>query len=182
MRYRVFGFLALLFVVSTGYIFAFATPSIFYMGNVLLHLVLGAALALAAGVIAWRRPTLSRLTKSGTAIFILCGMAGLYLAAAGATRPHAPVLWLHIVLGAIALTIAMCAFPSWRALQLAAALALMLQGFRWTASSAQIANPRVVPISMEEEGAGPRSPFWPSSSNTNVNRINPSNFFMDSKL
>ncbi|MBI5085725.1 MAG: tetratricopeptide repeat protein, partial [Acidobacteria bacterium] len=35
---------------------------------------------------------------------------------------------------------------------------------------------------MQQEGAGPRSPFWPSSANTNVNGIIPSNFFMDSKL
>jgi tetratricopeptide (TPR) repeat protein len=35
---------------------------------------------------------------------------------------------------------------------------------------------------MAEEGAGPKSPFWPSSSNTNTGQIIPANFFMDSKL
>ncbi len=182
MTHRVLGFLALLFVVGTGYIFAFATPSIFYMGNVLLHLVLGAVLAVAVGLIAWRHPALNRLSNTGAVVFILCAIAGLYLAVAGATRPHAPVLWLHISLGAGALVIAMCAFPAWRGLQLAVAVALMLQAFRWTGTPAKITNPRVVPVSMEEEGAGPTSPFWPSSSNTNVNGIIPSNFFMDSKL
>jgi tetratricopeptide (TPR) repeat protein len=46
----------------------------------------------------------------------------------------------------------------------------------------RIRNPIFVPTSMEEEGAGPASPFWPSSSNTNVNKTIPSDFFMDSKL
>ena len=35
---------------------------------------------------------------------------------------------------------------------------------------------------MAEEGAGPKSPFWPSSANTNTGGIIPSDFFMDSAL
>ena len=35
---------------------------------------------------------------------------------------------------------------------------------------------------MNEEGAGPKSPFWPSSANTNTGGLIPSDFFMDSKL
>ena len=34
---------------------------------------------------------------------------------------------------------------------------------------------------MDEEGAGPQSPFFPSSAKTNVDGIIPSNFFMDSE-
>ncbi len=46
----------------------------------------------------------------------------------------------------------------------------------------RIVNPILVPTSMAEEGAGPKSPFWPSSANTNTSSTIPSNFFMDSKL
>ena len=46
----------------------------------------------------------------------------------------------------------------------------------------RIRNPKVIPVSMEEEGGGPKSPFWPSSSATNVGGTIPSNFFMDSEL
>jgi Tfp pilus assembly protein PilF len=46
----------------------------------------------------------------------------------------------------------------------------------------RIRNPKLVPVSMEEEGGGPKSPFWPSSSATNVGGTIPSNFFMDSEL
>ena len=45
----------------------------------------------------------------------------------------------------------------------------------------RIVNPRVTPVSMEEEGGGPTSPFFPSSAKTNVGGIIPSNFFMDSE-
>ena len=39
----------------------------------------------------------------------------------------------------------------------------------------------IVPTSMDEEGGGPQSPFFPSSAKTNVGGIIPSNFFMDSE-
>src|SRR5262249_39228305 len=48
-------------------------------------------------------------------------------------------------------------------------------------ADARIRNPLNVPTSMDGEGAGPKSPFFPSSANTNVNGIIPSNFFMDSE-
>jgi tetratricopeptide (TPR) repeat protein len=50
---------------------------------------------------------------------------------------------------------------------------------RWRAEH-RIVNPTEVPLRMEEEGAGPSSPFFPSSANTNVNGIIPANFFMTS--
>ena len=45
----------------------------------------------------------------------------------------------------------------------------------------RIVNPPAPPISMDGEGGGPQSPFFPSSANTNVNGIIPANFFMTSK-
>src|SRR5260370_705624 len=48
-------------------------------------------------------------------------------------------------------------------------------------SSAHIRNPLTVPASMEGEGGGPKSPFFPSSARTNVGGIIPANFFMDSE-
>jgi tetratricopeptide (TPR) repeat protein len=48
-------------------------------------------------------------------------------------------------------------------------------------SSSRIRNALTVPTSMEGEGGGPKSPFFPSSARTNVGGIIPSNFFMDSE-
>src|SRR5205085_9419043 len=42
-------------------------------------------------------------------------------------------------------------------------------------------NPTTVALSMEGEGAGLKSPFFPSSAETNVGGIIPSNFFMTSQ-
>jgi Flp pilus assembly protein TadD len=44
-----------------------------------------------------------------------------------------------------------------------------------------IVNSRVVPLSMNQEGAGPASEFFPSGANTSDGRIVPSSFFMESK-
>ena len=44
----------------------------------------------------------------------------------------------------------------------------------------RIVNPTEVPAEMDEEGAGPDSPFFPSSANTNVDGIIPANFFLTS--
>ena len=48
--------------------------------------------------------------------------------------------------------------------------------------SDRIRNTLRVPASMQEEGGGPQSPFFPSSAKTNVGGIIPSNFFMDSEV
>jgi hypothetical protein len=45
----------------------------------------------------------------------------------------------------------------------------------------RIVNPLTAPVTMDGEGGGPKSPFFPSSAKTNVGGIIPSNFFMDSK-
>ena len=46
---------------------------------------------------------------------------------------------------------------------------------------AAVRNPGYTPVSMEEEGGGPQSPFWPSSAKTNVGGLIPSDFFLDSE-
>ncbi|MGH9765011.1 MAG: multiheme c-type cytochrome, partial [Blastocatellia bacterium] len=45
----------------------------------------------------------------------------------------------------------------------------------------RITNPVNVPSSMNDEGGGPNSPFFPSSAETNIGGIIPSTFFMTSK-
>jgi hypothetical protein len=45
----------------------------------------------------------------------------------------------------------------------------------------RIRNPLTAPTTMESEGGGPKSPFFPSSAQTNVAGIIPSNFLMDSE-
>ena len=171
MRDRLLVAVAVFFVVSTGYIAAFATPSVFYMGNVVLHLVVGVGLAIAVAGMFRRMPLLAAAVGSSA-------IAGVVLAFAGNTAPNRWLLGLHIALGVVALAFALRL--NW--MRWAIAAALLLQVFRFTDKPRRIVNPVLVPTAMTEEGAGPQSPFWPSSANTNTGGTIPSNFFMDSKL
>lgn len=51
----------------------------------------------------------------------------------------------------------------------------------WPRGEARIVNPAVAPVSMEEEGAGPAGPFWPSAVKTSTGGLIPSSYFLDSK-
>ncbi|HYP09773.1 MAG TPA: tetratricopeptide repeat protein, partial [Bryobacteraceae bacterium] len=102
-------------------------------------------------------------------------------------------LWAHMVVGLIFVALAVrWTWLQWpRHRRVVAACAVLLVAlpagayvYRRTFPnpSDRIRNPKIVPVSMEEEGGGPKSPFWPSSSATNVGGTIPSDFFMDSEL
>ncbi|HET7510478.1 MAG TPA: multiheme c-type cytochrome, partial [Solirubrobacterales bacterium] len=184
--------LFLVLLVNTAYLAAFASATVFYMGNALLHLVLGLALAVAGAVLLRRRPDLRNGLTAAIALFAIALAAGLWLAIAGNLLQYRWVLWTHVasaVLGALA--VALWAWgrssPRWRQ-ALGAALALLVLlpagAALWRRARPnpddRIRNPLLVPASMNDEGGGPRSPFFPSSAKTNVGGIIPSNFFMDS--
>ena len=191
---------ALLFVVlllNTAYITAFASPTIFYMGNVLVHLLLGLVLAVMLAVLLVRRPEMRTGLVPAAIFFLLALLAGLWLAVDGNVLRNRPVYWAHVV--AAGLGVAAVGAWIWRRgaqgggwgrfrQAFAAAVALLVLVPAVTAIYHQarpnpenhIYNPMVVPTSMNEEGGGPKSPFFPSSASTNVGGIIPSNFFMDS--
>ncbi|MGA2154127.1 MAG: hypothetical protein ABSH37_06905, partial [Bryobacteraceae bacterium] len=170
-----------LLIVNSGYLIAFPRASVFYMANVVLHLVLGLALMAVAAVFVKRHP-------GPAGAFLLAGLPALYLVFYGNTRDHRFVLWLHIALSLVALPLLTGALTRGRRLvsgAFATALLLVLVSFAWTRifpdPNAHIVNPSSPPLSMNEEGAGASSPFAPASAQTNTGRIIPSNFFMDSK-
>ncbi|HKI02292.1 MAG TPA: tetratricopeptide repeat protein [Thermoanaerobaculia bacterium] len=188
---------AVLFVVllvNTAYIAAYASPTVFYMGNVLLHLVLGVVLAVAFALLLARRPDLRSGLLPAAVLFLLALLAGVWLAWAGNVLQNRGVFWAHVVTAALGVA-ALGAWlwrrgagnPGFRKAFAAAAVLLVV----WPAAAAlyrkanpkpqdRIRNPLIVPTAMQEEGGGPKSPFFPSSAKTNVGGIIPSNFFMDS--
>ncbi len=182
-KWLAIGFLLLL--VNTAYIAAFAEPTVFYMANVLLHLALGIAVfALFL--------TVARSFGFAALALSVAAALGISLAITGATRQFHSLLVAHVAAAAVGLAALIPYAVRWRpALRnaYAAALALLvllplgarIYNAKFPDASLRIHNPAVVPVSMKEEGGGPKSPFWPSSSRTNVGGTIPSNFFMDSK-
>ena len=183
---RYAGVLLVLLLINTAYIAACASPTIFYMSNVLLHLALGVALSV---LLLW---FLRGIPIAG-GLFLAAALAGIFLAVRGNTTPHRWVLEAHILVAALAL-LALLPYVLKHTSRgfrnaYAACLALLVLFPSATAlyrkvhpnASDRIRNPVVVPVSMNEEGGGPHSPFFPSSAKTNVGGIIPSNFFMDSE-
>src|SRR5882724_5466921 len=166
---------AVLFVVlliNTAYIAAFNSPTIFYMGNVLLHLVLGVVLTVALLF-------LLRQFPAAAGFFLAAAALGVYLAARGNTNDHRWAFIAHIVAAAIGLAaltpFAMRQTPAFRkAFQFSLALLIVLP-------LSTTLYRKTVPTSMDGEGGGPKSPFFPSSARTNIGGIIPANFFMDSE-
>ena len=183
-RLRAIAFCLLL--VNSGYIAALPRATVFYMANVVLHLALGLGFMALAAAMAKRYPR-----ECGA--FLMAGLPALYLAIRGNTLEHRWALWLHILLAATAvLLIGLRLFQTpaervWRAGFAAGAAVLVLLPAGAALYRAgrpdpndSVVNPATAPLSMDEEGAGARSPFAPSSAQTNTGKIIPSNFFMDS--
>lgn len=190
-------FLALL--LNSGYIWAFASPTVFDIGNMVAHLVLGFILALAFAWQWMKQMELRRATKLSALFFAVAFGCGIYLAAVGNLSTQKRVLTAHVVAGLLG-TIALWPFlmraarnygGGWlryrNAVVACAAFAMILPvvvttyNRRFPNPHDRIRNPQTAPMSMHQEGEGPKSPFFPSSSRTNVSGIIPSNFFMDSE-
>jgi tetratricopeptide (TPR) repeat protein len=110
-------------LLNTAYLAAFPSPTLFYMGNAVLHLVLGLALTVAV-VVLWRRgaraggtagvggtgnaadaPAGLPAAAAGSAalwLLLVAAAAGVGLAIAGNTTPNRWLLWTHIVASALA--------------------------------------------------------------------------------
>jgi Flp pilus assembly protein TadD len=157
-------------LLNAGYVAALPSATIFYVANVLLHVVLGVA-GTALLCWQWRR-------SPQTVLLLASAVLGGFLLLQGATLPHRWALWNHVALALAGL--AMLLPARWRAAL--AVLAIAAGALRFGRLGERIRNPQIVPVSMAEEGAGPKSPFWPSSAKTNTGGLIPSDFFMDSAL
>jgi tetratricopeptide (TPR) repeat protein len=194
-------FAIVLFALNTAYLAAFASPTPFYFANVVLHMALGLVLAVGLGrrlATAWRTtPLLLRLAWVLAAAGALTGAAIMIVGAAGPFRRLLPV---HIALslaggvplfGYFAAARLRAAVGTERAVfgAVCAALCVAILGSVVAAARSddarraeyRIVNPLTAPLTMEGEGAGPSSPFFPSSADTNVRGIIPATFFMTSE-
>jgi tetratricopeptide (TPR) repeat protein len=190
------GALALL-LLNSAYLAAFASPTIFYFANVVLHIALGLVLGGFFAVRLLRNwPGLSRFVRGSAIVLgagLVLGTAIVFFGAAGRYRWLLPAHIGLTLLGGGALAVVWAAGVLRRSsrearIGVSAAAAFIClsagvaQPFRsgTHAGRFRIVNPAVVPASMLEEGRGPTSPFFPSSADTNVRGIIPANFFMTS--
>ncbi len=166
-------------LVNSALLWAFPTATAFNVANLLLHVLLGAAVGILALI--WAR------VEGRWLWTLVAAVSGVALAVIGNTHDHKLVLWVHVVLALVGVT---AIFARRENLQLArisvAAAAVVLAAgaaYRyWIPHPGdKIFNPPTVPVSMDEEGAGPKSPFFPSGANTSNGKLVPSSFFMESQ-
>ena len=193
-------------LLNTAYLAAFASPTVFYFANVVLHMVLGVAVAAFFAVEVVRRrfqPPRAHRTAVRALIVLSAivlaagtgfGILIMFVGAAGRWRWLLPVhIGLMLAGGAPLLALAAATrlrsgSPRERrlvALGCAATIILAIAAPLVGASTAWrksylVRNPTIVPASMNEEGRGPKSPFFPSSADTNVKGIIPADFFTTS--
>lgn len=191
------GFLLLL--LNSSYLAAFDTPTVTYIANLMLHLGLGVGLCilfLYFLVRNWREVSLAARVNAIPLLISAIGGGYMLVKAAAYTKPNPLASKIHVVAGVIgALMMAMVllarrsenkgqsrrfahALSLVIAFSVVFAVAAGLYERHSRASRDFIKNPSSPPLSMDGEGAGPTSPFFPSASNTNVNGIIPATFFM----
>src|SRR5271165_5544399 len=160
-----FAFVALL--INAAYVAALPSATVFYVANVLLHVVLGLVAAVGLWWLYQQETWIAAGFYTGSLAF------GLWLTWFGATRPNRWAVILHVTMALLA-TIALLPYlyrqnrTAFRAVAAGLALLLVLPASvklyqrSFPDPSLSIRNPLVVPASMQEEGAGPKSPFWQS--------------------
>jgi tetratricopeptide (TPR) repeat protein len=192
----------LILVINSAYLWPLDDPTLFYVSNVILHLLLGIGLT---GAAVFYFPGIFRakstLPKIAVVVFLTSSLAGFGLMIFGNFHSTRWLLYTHISIALAAFLCFMLSILSlrkepdasprllrlWRA-TLTALLVLLLFppgviGYRRIFPSRwdRIRNPGTAPLSMDGEGDGPQSPFFPSSATTTTGKVIPSNFFMTSE-
>ncbi|HJU44976.1 MAG TPA: tetratricopeptide repeat protein [Vicinamibacterales bacterium] len=184
---------AVLLLANTAYIAAAASPTVAYMTNVLVHVVVGMVVWLAGIALLVRDRAFrdSRPVRMAMAALTVAVLFAAVLVSVGNLLEFRWVLIAHVATAAVAVA-AFLPF-AWKLGRFGTAflavtvllIVLPLGAALWTAArpnpADRIVNPSMAPLSMHEEGGGTGSPFFPSSAQTDVGGTIPSDFFMDSQ-
>lgn len=195
-------FLALLALVlaTAAYEYAWPTPTIHYYAFVALHLVSGVALLLFLFLLLgkiWRDSSL--VDRSAWGFLTAGGCLGIALIFTGTLRNDFPLLYVHIffcLVGVILVsgswlrrhlvTLPRFFSGSARWVNVVLVFAAICFGAWWVRSvpwqsSFRIDNPNIAPASMNEEGGGSNSPFFPGSVQVANHAKIPKSFFLESE-
>ena len=190
----VIGFLAM--VLNTSYLVSSVAPTFFHYSNVAFHILAGFVLALLLIFYLVRNfSAIPLVAKMASALLIIGSGVGAALFYIYNTHNHRSIFLLHIAV-AVAGAVLMMLFLLTRSRRAAmanhslaklyvviviAALALPIAARAYDRAYGnryRITNPLTAPDSMDGEGGGPSSPFYPSSARTNVGTKIDSKFFM----
>ncbi len=175
----------LFLLANAGWLWAFPAANLWYVANVLLHVLVG--LVLAGGLWLTGREVFRsvRRDRGALVLFSACTVLGIVLCLIGATSDNLAVVAVHAAFGfAGAALIAFRRRSPWVAGFLV--LALLLPAYSsvrdaWFPDPVdRILNPTEAPLSMEYEGGGVGSAFFPSASQTSSGRLVPSDYFLES--
>ena len=180
--------------LSAVYLYAWPAANLFYAAMVLFHVGLGVAFCIGGLRLL---PTVMRqplAVRAGALILAVGAVIGLVLIKTGTTRIHWNLLYAHIVMSAIGVTLLI----AWWLVQrnsgkrrpwitvfatviIAVAVSFAAQYSRdsWSKRFV-IHNPPMAPLSMNNEGDGANGPFFPSSAQVAGNKKIPSKYFMES--
>jgi len=198
---RILIFSSLALTLSAIYLLAFPSATLFYEGIVVLHIFLGAGflVLLLPGLLQLLRGR-SLTEKLGWIILIVGGVAGGALIFTGARRSEWPLLYSHELISALGCAVLLWVWTGkrgwlrggiWLGLaRFAACLALtagVAAGAWWMRTvpwqrAYTIHNPKIAPADMDQEGDGPRGPFFPSSAQTKTGKTVPEDYFLDSSV
>ncbi len=179
----------LLLILNGAYLYAFDSPTLFYVANVLFHAGFGLITLFGFFFVLkteWR--ILQSEARAASFLLLCAGLSGTALIYTGTAPGYLSLLRLHILLALSGTAFLMIHLLirkyRWGLFAAATILALalpLLAKHMSTESETSIMNPSTPALSMEEEGAGPESPFFPSAADTNRNGIIPSDLFADSE-
>lgn len=201
----------MLLILNSAYLAVYATPSLFYMSNVLFHCLLGLVLILPFLVYGLRvlRQSSDALGRPGRFIawlaygsMTISMIAGVTLMIFGNTRPNHWILKLHIGTALVAVLMMLVCLGTARAKLSVSkqwrwlwrwSLAIVLLGLLVPAAALSlgrnkvqpnnsIRNPLRPPTTMEQESMhGKEGPFFPAAAETSTGGLIPSSFFLNSK-
>ncbi len=196
---RILVVLTLALAASALFLYAHPAASMVYEAVVVLHIVLGLALLIFGIPALWR--SLRRTgpaERIGWILLMASGVAGAVLLYTGGRHDKWRVIGSHEALALIALVVlawvwggkrGWLAGSAARSVLRFALLMVMIGSLAYGAWSLRtipwqraykIQNPVIAPGNMDEEGDGPKGPFYPSAAQTASGRTVPEDYFMDS--